>query len=91
MRVRVERVAQVSAQHDQDSLSEVDDVHHAEYERQPACHQRVKPSDQDPIDDGLENKHRSAPNVLIRVVRPDFPITTPGQISLLRPRPAWSP
>ena len=59
--VGIQRVAQVSAQHHENSLSEVDDIHDAEHERQAAGHQRVESSDQDSINDGLENQHRNAP------------------------------
>lgn len=47
-----EGVAEVRPQDDQDALSHVDDIHHAENQREPRRHEGVDRTGQQPIDEG---------------------------------------
>ena len=53
MQPRLERIAEVCAQDDQDTLGDVDDVEHAEDQRQADGHQGVDATDEDAIDNSL--------------------------------------
>ena len=48
-----QRVAEISAQDDQDTLGDVDDVEHSEDQRQADGHQGVDAADEDAIDNSL--------------------------------------
>jgi len=61
-----EHVAEIGAEHYQDPLSDVDDVEHAEDQRQPDGHQRVDPAAEYPVDDGLVDLASHLSSVLLR-------------------------
>src|SRR6478735_2180719 len=42
------------------AVGQVDDLHHAEHQRQPAGEQRVETADQDPLDDRVNPAHAGA-------------------------------
>ena len=53
VQVHRQHVAEIGAENDQDPLGDVDDVEHAEDQRQPGRHQRVDPAAEDPGGDRL--------------------------------------
>ena len=53
VQVHGQHVAEVRAEHDQDALGDVDDVEHAEDQRQPDRHQRVDTAAENAVDDGF--------------------------------------
>jgi hypothetical protein len=53
VRLREQRVREVGAQDDQDTLGDVDDVEHAEDQRQADRHEGVNAPEENAVDDGL--------------------------------------
>ena len=64
--VHGEHVAEVGAEDDQDALGDVDDVEHAEDQRQPDGHQTVNSAHEDPVDDGLVDQPSHVSSVPLR-------------------------
>ena len=65
VRLGEQRVGEVSAQDDQDTLGDVDDVEHAEDQRQAHRHEGVDAPDEDAVDDGLGDLPRHKHSVLV--------------------------
>ena len=55
MQVDRQHVAEIGAEHDQDALGDVDDVQHAEDQREPGRHQRVHATAEYPGGDGASD------------------------------------
>ena len=77
--VHRQHVAQVGAQHDQRSLGDVDDVHHAEDQREPGGHQRIDAAGQHAFDDRLGSRYDTCSRspVRLRETRPAWSRTAP--------------
>ncbi len=75
VKVQVDRqhVAEIGAEHDQDALRDVDDVEHAEDQREPGRHQRVDAAAEYPGRDGLRNLGRHLSSVPLSALR-DQPV-----------------
>ena len=59
-----QHVAEIGAEHHEDALRDVDDVEHAEDQREPGRHQRVDPAAEYAGGDGLLNLGRHLSSVL---------------------------
>src|SRR5258708_22446224 len=77
--VAVDRVAKVGAQDDQDTLGDVDDVEHAEDQRQADGYEGVHAPHENPVDDGLVKLPRHKANA------PSWSVLClPGDIQLVK-------
>ncbi len=53
----------VGGKHDQVAMGDVDQAHDAEDQRKPGGKQRVKPADQNSLNDGVDPVHASGPEI----------------------------
>ena len=52
---------QIGREHDQVAMREIDEPHDAEDERQPGGEERIEPTEQDALENGIRPIHESAP------------------------------